>query len=101
VRRRLEFTQPQPTLSFEEKVVVYEVIQGVDQKLCPKKISRNIEWRKRSNVINGEETKLKKPRKEYSCSKCNKPMSSDGNTQFKGKRFGAVSDVKTKEEWLT
>lgn len=100
VRRRLEFTQPPPTPSQEEKVVVYEVIEAVDQTLCPKKISRTTEWRKRSKELNGEETKLKKPRKEYSCSKCNKPMSSDGHSQFKGKRFCAVSDGKTKEEWL-
>lgn len=66
----------------------------------PKKISRTTQWRKRTKELKGDAAQVKKPRKEYSCTKCHMPMSSDGHTQFKGKRFCSVSEGKSKEEWL-
>jgi hypothetical protein len=71
-----------------------------DESQPPKKISRTTRWRKRTKELKGDAAQVKKPRKEYSCTKCHMPMSSDGHTQFKGKRFCSVSEGKSKEEWL-
>ena len=65
-----------------------------------KKISRTTDWRKRTKEVKRDVGKFKKARKEYSCSKCHQPMSSEGHTQFKGKRFCSTNEGKTKEEWL-
>ncbi|KAI9562491.1 hypothetical protein GHT06_009928 [Daphnia sinensis] len=62
-----------------------------DESQPPKKISRTTQWRKRAKELKGDAAQVKKPRKEYSCTKCHMLMSSDGHTQFKGKRFCSAS----------
>ncbi|EFX63245.1 hypothetical protein DAPPUDRAFT_119385 [Daphnia pulex] len=72
------------------------VIEDQTQQL--KKISRTTQWRKRAKELRGEAAQVKKPRKEYFCNKCNQPMTSDGHTQFKGKRFCSATEGKSKEQ---
>lgn len=74
------------------------VIEDQTQQL--KKISRTTQWRKMAKELRGEVAQVKKPRKEYSCNKCNHPMTFDGHTQFKGKRFCSATEGKSKEQWL-
>jgi formylmethanofuran dehydrogenase subunit E len=74
------------------------VIEDQTQQL--KKISRTTQWRKMAKELRGEVAQVKKPRKEYSCNKCNQPMTSDGHTQLKGKRFCSATEGKSKEQWL-
>ena len=102
VRRRLQLTPTQtaPLLEEEYVVTVCEAVEDIKEPLLQTKIPRTTEWRKRKQEEKEDKAKPKRPRKAYSCSKCNLPMTSEGHSQFKGKRFCLASDGKTKEEWL-
>lgn len=41
-----------------------------------------------------------KARKEYTCRKCQQPMTTAGHTQFRGSRYCPIGNPVSKEEWL-
>ncbi|XP_078606607.1 uncharacterized protein LOC144879237 [Branchiostoma floridae x Branchiostoma japonicum] len=57
-------------------------------------VPRTTAWRKRKADTGGV-------RKEYTCSVCNQPMTSEGHTQFRGQRYCPyVPGQVSREEWL-
>ena len=91
----------------QEEPIVQVVEEEAEQA---KHVSRTTAWRKRkaetaaTDAAVGEsktlETKKNKPRKEYTCKKCGKPMTSSGHTQYRGNRYCPQNNLQSKEEWL-
>ena len=92
--------------------VVDRVVEEVEAEQSPH-VSRKTAWRKRKAVqseasenglavadVSAKKTENGKKRKAYSCTPCNKPMSSGGHTQFKGVRHCPENTLLSKTAWL-
>ena len=67
----------------------------------PASTSRTTQWRKRKLALGGARTGKKNKRKIYSCSTCEKPVTSEGHTGFKGKRYCPHAEGQIpQQQWL-
>ena len=74
---------------------------AVPETLTQVKTSRTTDWRKRKAEAEGRAPVNNEARKVYTCRVCKKPMSSEGHTQFRGKRYCPHAPGQVpREQWL-